>query len=349
MPGEAENILAMEKFNTMLKSVDCRNGLSLTFKDDATFAYAKKVWDWVNGADNHTFVMVAGPGECGNNTNRIPFVVSSLKFDEEANNAQLTASKGEWKTVAHSYDLVVGNVPSGTLQRRVDVSKDLSIDASSQFPFSVSLGSGSLTAGLACTNCSTTGKFNMQLKASVHLFKDDELSVTVAPQDVSAIAQVKLTATADITGSLSKDFEIIKIPIDGITIPKILDLGPFLTVSVGAQLGPLQVTGGLQTGATAFFDNSAILKFDLLNPSNNQFSGWDPNIDTIPITVDGRISGAVSIFVKPEVSFEAKVFGKGFEFGLNLKAPNVNAKLELIEGMICPPRLAFATLYWYIC
>ena len=47
----------MEQFNGMLTSVECSaSNLALTFKDDATFAYAQKVWDWVNGADNHSFV-----------------------------------------------------------------------------------------------------------------------------------------------------------------------------------------------------------------------------------------------------------------------------------------------------
>ena len=62
MPGDGENIVSMEKFDGMLTSIECANDqLTLAFEDDATFAYAQNVWDWVNGADNHSFIMVCKP------------------------------------------------------------------------------------------------------------------------------------------------------------------------------------------------------------------------------------------------------------------------------------------------
>ncbi|KAF2803267.1 uncharacterized protein BDZ99DRAFT_399767 [Mytilinidion resinicola] len=332
-PGKNENILSMEKFHGMLKSVDCtaNNSLSLTFKDDATFAYAQKVWDWVNGADNHTFIMVAGVGDCGSNTRRLPFVVSSLKYDEEANTAFLTASKSEWKKVAHSYDLVVGTLPKDALQTR-DITKDIEIDATSSFPFSVTLGSGDLSATLVCANCSTAGKFHMQFKISQKFFIPTGASMTVQPESVSAIAAIKLVGAGAITGDLSKTWDIVKIPIDGISIPEILDLGPFLTVSVGVQLGPLTISAGISSGATATLDDAAILEVDLLDPSSNQFSGWMPNVESLPVTVDARVTGTVSIFAQPSLQLRADALGHGFEIGLNLRVPNVNAKLEVIEA-----------------
>ncbi|KAF2492791.1 hypothetical protein BU16DRAFT_90890 [Lophium mytilinum] len=332
-PGKNENILSMEKFKGMLKSIDCtaNNSLSLTFKDDATFAYAQKIWDWVNGADNHTFIMVAGVADCGSNTHWLPFVVSSLKYDEEANTAFLTASKSDWKNVAHSYDLVVGTLPKDALQTR-DITKDIEIDATSSFPFSVTLGSGDLSATLVCANCSTAGKFHMQFKISQTFFVPTGASMTVQPEGVSAIAAIKLVGTGAITGDLSKTWDIVKIPIDGISIPEILDLGPFLTVSVGVQLGPLTISAGISSGATATLDDAAILEVDLLDPSSNQFSGWMPNVESLPITVDARVSGAVSIFAQPSLQLRADALGHGFEIGLNLRVPNVNAKLEVIEA-----------------
>lgn len=93
MPGDNENILSMEKFKGMLTSVKCnRLGMTLAFEDDSSFAYAQRTWDWVNGADNHTFVMVAGQGDCGNNTRRLPYLVSTIAYDEEQNTARLTAT-----------------------------------------------------------------------------------------------------------------------------------------------------------------------------------------------------------------------------------------------------------------
>lgn len=96
----------------MLNSVECnRHGMTLAFEDDSYFAYAQRMWDWVNGADNYTFIMVAGQGDCGNNTRRLPYLVSTIAYDEERNTARLTAIMGSWKDLLHSYELHVGSVP----------------------------------------------------------------------------------------------------------------------------------------------------------------------------------------------------------------------------------------------
>jgi hypothetical protein len=76
----------MEKFDGMLLSCNAtQTGLELQFEDDQSFAYAQRVWDWVNGADNHTFLMVVGAGDCDNNPYRVPYLVSELSYDEDLN------------------------------------------------------------------------------------------------------------------------------------------------------------------------------------------------------------------------------------------------------------------------
>jgi gas vesicle protein len=112
MPGDDEHILSMRKFKGMTKSIICRDkSIEIAFYDDNTFEYAKKVWDWVNGADNHTFVMVADPRDCGWNDHRVPFLISTLDYNESANVALLAAERSNWATAAHTYDLVIGSVP----------------------------------------------------------------------------------------------------------------------------------------------------------------------------------------------------------------------------------------------
>ncbi|OCK74096.1 hypothetical protein K432DRAFT_430220 [Lepidopterella palustris CBS 459.81] len=334
MPGDNENILSMEKFNGMLASINCSNGLTLAFNDYDTFSYAQKVWDWVNGADDHSFVMVAGVGDCGNNTHRLPFVVSSIQYDEELNTAHLAANVSDWKTIAHSFDMVVGRISgndTGLYSR--DITKSLSVDVSSHWPFSVKLSSGKLSAELACTNCSTTGEFDIEFRISQKWFIPTGASMRVSPKGVSAIAQVKFTGAGAITNSLTKTWDIVNIPIDGITIPGgILDLGPFLTVAVGVELSAVTISASIQGGGTATFSDSAVVQVDLLNPTNNKFSGWTPSIEALPIRVDEKISGGVSMFVQPSLELRAEALGQGFKFGLNLRVPNVNAKLEFIDS-----------------
>jgi hypothetical protein len=334
MPGETENILNMEQFDGMLTSVECNSdNIAMAFEDDDAFAYAQQVWDWVNGADNNSFVMVAGVGDCGNNTRRIPYVISTMAFDEDANTAVLTANQTDWQTLAHSYDLTVGSVSNSNstsaLERR-DIDKTANIDFNHDLPFSFAIGANGLEARIACTNCSSSGSFDMEFKVSQKLLIPTGASMKIKPKDVSAIAQIKLSGSGEVTDALTKEFNIIEIPISGIKIPGILDLGPFLTVSVGAELSAIAISAGVQSGATAKLSNDAILEVDLLNPEENSFSGWEPQIDVVDVRVDASISGGVAVFLKPAIELQAEALGKGFAIGVNMKVPNINAKLEAI-------------------
>ncbi|KAF2650056.1 hypothetical protein K491DRAFT_697628 [Lophiostoma macrostomum CBS 122681] len=299
----------------MLTSVQCNaNSLALIFKDDATFAYAQAVWEWVNGADNHSFLMVAGVGDCGNNTQRIPFVVNTIAYDEAANLATLSATQSNWTAVAHTYDLTVGQITqppsqSTTLQTR-DIDKTSSIDFTHRFPFSFAISANGLEAKLACTNCSSTGSFDMQLYISTKLFVPTDAKLKLAPRGVSAIGQVKLSGSGSITDALTKEFDILSIPLDGIKIPEILELGPFLTVSVGAEISAISLSASVQAGATARLDDAAILEVDLLNPEANTFSGWEPTIDAVDVRVDASISGGVAVFLKTSVELKAEALGE---------------------------------------
>lgn len=115
----------------LLSCTTTRTGLELQFEDDLTFAYAQRVWDWVNGADNHTFLMIVGAGGCSNNPYRVPYSVSDIAYDQDLNIAHLNATTGSWRDLAQSFQLRVGNVatpqiPLGGGLRGRDITKQLS-------------------------------------------------------------------------------------------------------------------------------------------------------------------------------------------------------------------------------
>jgi hypothetical protein len=339
MPGDDENLLSMEEFDGMLTAVECEaDHISMTFEDDATFAYAQRVWDWVNGADNHSFVMVAGAGDCGNNTERIPYMISSMEYDEEANKVTLSSTETNWTSISRSFDLTVGQVvqtPAIDTRRRRDIDKSASIDFVHTFPFSFALRAQGLEGRIACTNCSSTGSFDMEFKVSQTLFVPTGASMKIKPRGVSAIAQIRLSGSGELTDSLVKEFNFLEIPISGVSIPGILDLGPFLTIAVGAELSAIALTAAIQSGATAKLDDAAILEVDLLNPEKNKFSGWEPQIDLVDVRVDASISGGVAVFLKPKIELQAEALGLGFAIGLNMRIPNINARLEAIICKLC--------------
>jgi hypothetical protein len=56
----------MEKFKPLLESTQCTNkSLALDFKNERSYQYGQRIWEWVNDADDRTFVVVAGHGHYG--------------------------------------------------------------------------------------------------------------------------------------------------------------------------------------------------------------------------------------------------------------------------------------------
>lgn len=344
MPEDSEGILNMEKFDNMLSDIKCTdNSIEMVFKDDATFAYAQEVWDWVNGEQNSSFVMVAGAGDCGNNTRRLPYVVTHLQYDEDANKATLAAQLSDWQDVAHSYDLVVGSVSEDPivaetgLERR-DITKKTSIDFNHKLPFSVAISHKGLEARLACVSCNSSGSFDMEFRISQKFFVPTGASMKIKPNNVAATTQVKLSGSIDVTDALTKEFDILEIPISGLKIPGILDLGPFLTVSVGAEFSAISLTAGITSGANFRLNNAAVLEVDLLDPKKNKFSGWKPEVDLLETKVDASISGGVAVFLKPFLNLQAEALGRGFALGINMRIPNISAKMiaSVSPQGVCP-------------
>jgi hypothetical protein len=317
MPGDHENILSMEKFSGMLKSVDCTpQGVTFQFKDRAAFAYAQRVWDWVNGADNHTFVMVVSAGDCGaeKNQHRQPYVVSNIAYDESHDTAYLNATAEDWKAIAHTYDLQVGHVPLpddiGLWAR--DISQDLSLPVTTSFPLSISVPIDDFTTSLACSDCGTTGSISFELKVSMAAFVPTDVTIRMAPKGVSAKAQLTLTESGKIQGLKTWDSPpLVTIPLDSITIPGgIVDIGPSLKVTFGIGFSDISGSASITSGVIVNLRDTAVLEIDLLNPSNNQFSGWAPSISPLPLTINSEISGGITAYFEESFDLTAQVLGE---------------------------------------
>ena len=309
----------MEKFDGLLTHVECnQHGLSLTFKDDASFAYAQRVWDWVNGADNHTFLTVVGKGNCGDNPRRLLYLVSSLAYDEEHNVAKLKATTGEWKDLAHTYELRVGSVPmkNDVGLRRRDYTKSASISLAQEFPAKVEMEVGSISAELECDPCSIEGGLDLEFVIKTKFFVPVGFQFRAAPQDVKLEAVVGVTVSSDFNTTkddprMGKEWSLGKFPLDGITIPDgILTVGPVIDFQWGWETAAIELGFSFKTGATATFSNDAIVQADLLSPQNNHFSGWTPIFKPVPLTAEGELSSYIQVFINPALELEAEALGK---------------------------------------
>ncbi|KAI9680773.1 MAG: hypothetical protein M1817_004213 [Caeruleum heppii] len=344
MPDDNQNVLSMENFDGMLTSVDCgAQGLTLGFEDDTSFAYAQRVWDWVNGAENHTFLMVVGKGDCGSNKNRLPYLVSSIAYDEERNIASLTATEGSWKDLAHSYELRVGRVPMSTdlgLQRR-DWTKDASMGLSADLGFKTKVQTGPVSGELQCNPCYTTGNINFEFVIKTSYQIPVGLRIRMAPQGVKLGATLRLNVASHFnTKQGLPERSLLKIPLSGISIPGgILTIGPVLDLQLGGEVkfeGVISIT----SGATATIPDTAVLQADLLDPSNNEFSSWVPSIVKEDTKVQGKVAAVLKLWLEPALKLQAEALGQGLEAGLEFRMPYIESKLEAIaaaDGGACKP------------
>ena len=311
--------------------------MTLTFEDDATFAYAQRVWDWVNGADNHTFLMVAGKGDCGDNPHRVPYLVSSIKYDEKKNIAHLTAETGEWKDLAHSYELHVGSVPmtDDFRLRKRDYTKDASIDLSADFGWKTKVKTGNVFVEVVCDPCGTVGKVNFEFIIKTKLKIPTGLEFRMSPQGLKAQAGLYLNTATNfgVKTNIKKRWDIAKIPLAGVSIPGgILTVGPVLVAAFGVEATGLETGISLRTGATAAIPDSAIVQADLLSPSNNKFSGWIPEITTDDLTIQARISFYAKLFLQPALELQVEALGHGVSTGLDLKTPFWEGRITGVDG-----------------
>ena len=314
--GDSEGILSLESFEPLVKSIKCEpNQLTLNFIDDPTFEYAKKVWDWVNGADDHSFIIVAGPGDCGTNKYRVPYLVSRLNYDEKLNIARLAARADEWKNLIHAYTLNVKSTKLPAHRRivRRDGGKAFSLTKDLQFSAKVEIGA--VEGTLECDNCGLSGYLNVDMEVSKGFPKlIDKALIRVQPKGIKLIAEPKLTIAA------SHKFDpapwrvplIPSIPIGtGITIGGFIKLGTFLGLKGGIEITTIQGSITIETGATVTISDSALLEVDFVNLGKGVTrQNWTPIVNKKPIRITGSASAGLQVYLMPEVELEASALGK---------------------------------------
>jgi hypothetical protein len=333
-PGPDEHIISMEKFLPLTKSVYCdQNGISMTFSDNATFEEAKQVWDWANGAENRSFIIVAGAGDCGWNEHRQPFIIQTLDF-EGGNVAKLNGGQASWQDVAHSYDLVVGHIALNETQyrrARRDYTKDISIPMELDFPFSVGMSEDGVSSTLSCVDCGTNGHFNLELVISTWFYIPTGASIKLSPSGVEATAKLKWTLSGELSGSINKEWTPVSFPTPAtIEIPGVLAIGPTIDLIVGVTLDALKAQATITGGAQAKIPDSAIVEVNLLNPSDNKFSGWLPSVESYPFSVDAEISATVGTYLATALALKAEALGQGYEIELELRLPYFNGKFDYL-------------------
>ncbi|KKA22124.1 hypothetical protein T310_3864 [Rasamsonia emersonii CBS 393.64] len=296
-------IISLERFHSMLKSVQCGNTTVLEFVDHDAFQYAIQAWNWVNEHENHHFILIADDPGCGPDDQRVPFYINSVEYDEQHSTVHLHGSEKAWQEVAQTFDLEYGTVsppPQSNLSKRFGewgTTKGFSVPLSNNLDgniFYEHIPSGG-TFRLDCTDCGISGSLDVTFKISV---------------------------------SYSKGFLDIPIPAWDFEIP---DIGGFATHfkgKIGISLSKTQDAVTIDFGAVAKLQDSAVAKLDLVNPDDEQFHGWLPTFQAKPFHLSNNISADVSVYLQWTLGPQFTLFNQGLEAALVLKLPDFKAAID---------------------
>jgi hypothetical protein len=336
--AEDAHVIAMDKFAGMLKNVQCMPNMGMMdieFKHHSDYRRAKSTWDWVNNKQANHFVLVANYPGCGADGQRQPYFVTKMTEDDKKNTVHLTAEEKPWKQVLPKWYVRANsrgiNSPDHTsLHKRI--SKDVSIDLTSDFSKDIfNTDVSGLNIDVACSDCGTSGSLDFDFEvAGGDLFKGQnpfsiqQASITVTPNSIAAFMTIEVTASGTLAQGFETDIPVINIPIGGINIPGVLDIGPTFGVDVGASFSDWTGEAKASYGARLDVPTDSVAKLDFLDQANNEFNGWAPTFTSTGPSLSATISAHAEVFAKASIALTAEAFGFGFEAGLDLKLPDLN-------------------------
>lgn len=347
--GGTERIVSMERFRPMLKSVQCGEKTILEFESREDFEYAIRAWDWVNEDETRSFILVADHPGCGPGDERQPFYIYNADYDEEGNTAYLYGIEKEWKEVARTFDLDFGrwtlansNAPSDLSKRFGEwgVTKGLELDLSSDFSGNIySESSPLLDFSIDCVGCGTSGSVEVTGRVTVDILVPEEVSLTITPRALRADMGVQVHAkTGTNPFSISYSKAVLEIPLPwSIKLPKIGIIGFVLKEKIGVSTKGNQAETDFEFGMGASVSDDAMLRVDLADSENNEFSGWTPDFETKPFSISGDAKSDFTIYGQTSLGAQFSIFDWGWEAVVALKIPELTATIDThpTKGSAC--------------
>ncbi|CAJ2509489.1 Uu.00g145150.m01.CDS01 [Anthostomella pinea] len=330
--GQDELLISTDSFSSELSSVSCQdNDLSLTFTNQDTYNAAIKDWDWVNFADNHTFVMIVNYGGCGEADERQPWIVTGATYDATTFNVQFAATQKSWTEINNEMTVEWGSyiqATSASVNKRITFSKTLSHTFDLTHDMDTTLFSKATQSGLDfnvdCQNCGTKGSIAISGKISYKLLDGvQSLEITATPSNIEFDLGLAFGISGNLTDDWSKSFNILNTGLPGFSIPEILEVGPIFSIDAGFDLKAVQGSASISSGITAKIPNSATATLDIVGTDDSSFSGWEPTISTLPIEVSAEVDGSLELFTSVGLDIGVTAFGAGFGAGFTLKIPDV--------------------------
>ncbi|KEZ39992.1 hypothetical protein SAPIO_CDS8972 [Scedosporium apiospermum] len=217
-----------------------------------------------------------------------------------------------------------------------DHSADFSIPFDSDFTGkSLTFSVDGVDVTASCTECTTTGSFNIRGSFRVNQFLTEEAWIELSTGGVTAKAVLGLTLKGALTGKLAeKSVPIVKFSPAGVSIPGVLTIGPTISVNLGAEISEVRGSVGVTLGGTATIPASSS-RLDFLSEDKTTATGWEPTFDVAPFKADASVEAKATAFLKAAVGLEISAVETGFSAELSANLPALTASLKAVTSATC--------------
>jgi len=330
-----ETILDLERFDDEVEIVSCtdhdevvdeREPMTLRFRDPDDYQTAFAAWDWVNKADERSFILIESSNECGTPGRRRTWRVQSMGEGSHGLTMNLKIEPQSWKDSLKDYELKWGEQIPVPLQRRwdfglPDVGKSFGFDFSVAHPFPTQIFSetaGKVGMDLVCNECGTQGSLSFSGEVRGTITGLTKASATIRPKGISAAVNLGMKLSADSSAlgfpAFSKHWTLATIPVPnaGFSIPHILTLGPNIQINAGFELNQIRAAAMISSGVTATIPDSSVASIDLMSKKQLDVSGWKPTFDFKPLTVSAELEAQAEFFIEAAAAISLLILGMPF-------------------------------------
>ncbi|KAK5988392.1 hypothetical protein PT974_12546 [Cladobotryum mycophilum] len=328
-------LLNSHRFGDIVEAVDCSNAdVTIKFNSADNLNAAKNAWTWVNNKPENTVVYVVDGSSCGGQNQRQPYYVNSISYDEKSNSATLEASTAKWQDFADDATIRLHGLPAdGETAKRgwTSINKDVSINVAHDFGGHIySTVYNGINIGIDCTDCKTTGTIEADITLS---FSNGFQATMTAHNSFGFRFAVGLSASGAIHSPwASQSFRVATVPLAGISISDVVELGPEITFDVQASISDL----------TAAFNTNFGIAMTLPEGSQmtlGQSANLNPSFSKIGPSISGSVSTSARLAPLATLSMAGTFMGKGLVGGLSLNAPILTANVKAAgnsAGGVCP-------------
>jgi hypothetical protein len=275
----------LESIATVL-SVECStSSVVITFNDSTVFDLASSSWE----AEEAVVFVTNFNGSCDATNERGFFLSSSVSCDTLVCTA--VSDQTDVASTASRTEITFGGLEAGITKRNTVLDPSFTVSTSEALTADTTL----YTYSPYVTVTADSASFSAAITFSGYLsFNWWTLSMTELYFDIDVDSSAEAEITADITASYDKTFTYSpsELSYTLISVPGVLELGPALAFSIGAEISASEAVTLTAGASVALADGNVHL--DLVDEDSTSTSGWTPTY-----SVSANISGEVVAEINP--------------------------------------------------